>query len=217
MFPTFSSLTWKKSSWFYSVIVLFTVRCVDWLTKESISCVCVVKKLLVCWKRRRQFGKKHSSPFLNCFLLTNVDAAVLFEGRRLSLFTFVCGISVTEQPLLLGFSCCWKELCDQTLSQPSSPSNAVANIVKINKQKKPKQTNRQGFATANSTTSVLFTFPTEYFYRDFSGSLSYQLWHQLQCISLSVSDCTGQINSLSRSWGTIQGIFLDHLYCNPAH
>lgn len=36
-----------------------------------------------------------------------------------------------------GCSYCWKELCDETLSQPSSPSNAVANIVKINKQKTP--------------------------------------------------------------------------------
>lgn len=161
----------EKSSWFYSVIVLFTVRCVDWLTKEAISCVCVVNQLLLCWKRRRQFGKKHSFPFLNCFLLTNVDAAVLFEDRHLSLFTFVCGISVTEQPLLLGFSCCWKELCDETLSQPSSPSNTVANIVKINKQKEKQQTNRQGFATANSVTSVLFTFPREYFYRFFRISL----------------------------------------------
>jgi len=71
-----------------------------------------------------------------------VDAAVLFEGRHLSLFTFVRGTSITDQPLLLGFSCCWKELCDETLSQPSSPSNTVANIVKINKQKNPKQTGR---------------------------------------------------------------------------
>lgn len=64
-----------------------------------------------------------------------------------------------------------------------------------NKQtKNPKQTNRQGFATANSITSVLFTSPTEYFYRDFSESLSHHFWHQLQCRSLSVYDCVRQIN-----------------------
>lgn len=31
-----------------------------------------------------------------------MDAEVLFEDRHLSMFTFVCGISVTEQPLLLS-------------------------------------------------------------------------------------------------------------------
>lgn len=174
----------EKSSWFYSVIVLFTVRCVAWLTKESISCVCVVNKLLVCWKRRRQFSKKHSFPFLNCFLLTNMDAAVLFEGKHLSLFMFVCGISVTEQLLLLGHSCCWKKLCDETLSQPSSPSNTVANIVKINKQKTPnKQIDRD----------LLLPTASHQFYLLFLQNSSTEIFQDLSHTS-SGTDCNAEVS-----------------------
>lgn len=52
---------------------------------------------------------------------------------------------------------------------------------------------------------------------DIFQDIAYQLWQWLQHWSLGISDCTEQINSLSRSWGAIQGKFLVHLYCNPAH
>lgn len=116
----------------------------------------------------------------------------------------MCSISVTEQPILLGFSCYWKELSDETLSLPSFPTNTVVNFVKINKHKKTpnKQTNRQRFATANTITSVVYTFPTGYFCREFSGSLSYQFWHQLQHKNQRKWLCWA--GKISRARGTIQ-------------
>lgn len=181
-----------------------------WLADQSLLFVFVCLK--TCWcagKGGHNLLRNTASVFKTVFF------KFLLEGRHLSLFTFLCGISVTEEPLLLGFSCCWKKLCDQTLSQPSSPSKTVSNIVKINK-KNPQTNKKIGicYCQKQHISSIYFsqTASTEIF-----QDLSYQLWHCLQCRSLGVSDCIEQLNCLSRSWGAIQGIFLVPLYCNTAH